>query len=453
MLRADEQLGHWRVVRYIDRGGNGEVYEVVGPEGGPEGGCALKIIADRTAESVRYRRFRREIETVLRLREHAGILPVLDSHLPEQPSKRDRAWYVMPLATPLAEQLDGKPVADAVQAVVQLAQTLADLHALTIGHRDLKPGNLYWWDGEPALGDFGLAAIPDGASLTEPGRVPAAFGYISDEMIMHPDTADPLPADVFALAKVLWKLLVPSAEYPPQGPLRADGGPATLARNLTVPRADSLDRILEAATTTLASRIDMPTLAAELRTWFELRPAVELSDELDAALLAARRSMDTTLQVREAKEARERSTEALAEHLKEASARLFDAVMSIDPAGSVVGPYAIGRRRQWIEQQSYLGSAPWGEPFHHGVRVTRGPDHYEETLVVAFCLQVDESGMGAVDGVLAVGHEDEGGNPAHHLEARTAPLGIGLEAEIDRIVADAAQALPAMLETFARRAV
>jgi hypothetical protein len=359
----------------------------------------------------------------------------------------------MPLSTPLAEQLDGKPVTDAVQAVVHLAETLAGLHALGIGHRDLKPGNLYWRDDESALGDFGLAAIPEGESLTEPGRVPAAFGYIADEMIMHPETADPFPADVFALAKVLWKLLVPSAEYPPQGPLRADGGPATLARNLTVQRADSLDRILEAATAPVASRIDMPTLAAELRAWLELRPPAGLPDELDAALLAARRSMDTTLQAREAQDARERSTEALAEHLRKAAVDLFEAVTSIDPAGAVVGPYAIGRRRQWIEQQSYLGHAAWDEPFHHGVRLTRGPEHYEETLVVAFCLQVDENSAGAIDGVLAVGHENEGGNPAQHLGTRTAPLGVELEAEIDRIVDDAGRALPAMLETFARRGV
>jgi serine/threonine protein kinase len=447
MLKAAAQLGQWTVVRYIDKGGNGEVYKVTGPDGP----SALKIIADRTAESVRYRRFRREIETVLGLGERPGVLPVLDSHLPEQPSKRDRAWYVMPLATPLAEQLDGKPVADAVQAVAQLAQTLGDLHALGIGHRDLKPGNLYWRNARPALGDFGLAAIPQGESLTEPGRVPAAFGYIADEMIMHPETADPLSADVFALAKVLWKLLVPSTDYPPQGPLRADAGPATLARHLTVPRADSLDRILEAATAPVASRIHMATMAAELRAWLELRPPAGLPDELDAAVLAARRSMDSTLQAREAKDTRERSTEAVAEHLRDAAVDLFERVASIDPAGAEIGRFAIGLRRQWIEQQPYLGRAAWGEPFHQGVRVTRGPEHYEETLVVAFCLQVDESGVGAIDGVLAVGHENESGNPAHHLGTRTAPLGVKLEAEIDRIVDDAAQALPAVLERFARR--
>jgi serine/threonine protein kinase len=357
----------------------------------------------------------------------------------------------MPLATPLAKQVEGKPVSDAVEAVAELAHTLAELHALAIKHRDLKPGNLYWHDNSPAVGDFGLAATPEGESLTEPGRIPAAFGYISDEMIMEPEVADPIPADTFALAKVLWKLLVPSAEYPPQGPLRADSGPATLSRNLSVPRADSLDRVLEAATAPVASRIDMARLATELRGWLDLQPLAEVPEELDAALLAARRSMDATLQAREAKNARDRTTEALAEHLRNIASPLFESVASIDPDGAEVGPFAIGARRESIEQSSYLGQAPWGEPFHHGVRISRGPSHYEESLVVAFCLQVDEDGQGAVEGVLWIGHEGESGGGGQHLGVRRAPIGIELEAEIDKIIGDAARATPSLLEAFAQR--
>src|ERR1700733_14950418 len=123
MPEGGDRLGEWTVVRYIDRGGNGEVYEVEGP-GGP---AALKIINERRADSERYARFRREIETVRALGERPGVLPILDSHLPEEPSRRDRGWYVMPLATPLAGHLEGQPVATAVAAIAALAETLAEL--------------------------------------------------------------------------------------------------------------------------------------------------------------------------------------------------------------------------------------------------------------------------------------------------------------------------------------
>ena len=44
--------------------------------------------------------------TVRSLGERPGVLPILDAHLPESPTKRDRAWYVMPLAEPLAVKLE-----------------------------------------------------------------------------------------------------------------------------------------------------------------------------------------------------------------------------------------------------------------------------------------------------------------------------------------------------------
>src|SRR5258705_247251 len=120
MLDRGDRLGAWTVIRFIDKGGNGEVYEV----DGPGGRAALKVIYDQRALSVAYRRFQREIETVQALGERPGVLPILDSHLPEHPSKRDRGWYVMPLAIPLAEYLSGQPVGGVVEAVARVAETL-----------------------------------------------------------------------------------------------------------------------------------------------------------------------------------------------------------------------------------------------------------------------------------------------------------------------------------------
>jgi hypothetical protein len=355
----------------------------------------------------------------------------------------------MRLATPLADHLDGEEVAVILEAIAEIAETLAGLHAEDIAHRDLKPANLYWYEGGPALSDFGLVTTPDAESLTEPGRVPGAFGYISDEMIMHPDTADPIPADVFALAKVLWKLLNPSAEFPPQGPLRADGGPATLARSLTVARADALDRILEGATAPVDARLDMSTLASELRGWLTLSAPSELPDELQAALLAARRSMGGTLRERDAEASRERSVTSLGEHLVEHSRGLTEAIASLDPARAEVGPMAVGKLFGLIEQPAEMGRPLYGDPFHHGVRVTRGPEYDLEVLVLAFCLQADEEGNGAVDGLLLTGDERVSSAPWRHFGTRTAKVGVELEAAIDTIIEDATRELPAMLGIFA----
>jgi hypothetical protein len=50
------------------------------------------------ADHKRYRRFRDEISTHTSLNSTPGILPVLDHHLPEQPSASDRAWLLTEIA-------------------------------------------------------------------------------------------------------------------------------------------------------------------------------------------------------------------------------------------------------------------------------------------------------------------------------------------------------------------
>lgn len=450
LLEPGQQLGRWTVVRFIDEGGNGEVWEVTEPEGKP---AALKILRDHRVRSVAYQRFRREIETVQGLGERPGVLPVVDSHLPEAPSKRNRAWYVMPVARPLEAELAGRPVADVVRAAAFLAGVLADLHSEDVCHRDIKPANLLHDAGVPVIGDFGLVSIPDAESLTEPGRVPGAFGYIADEVMMNPNEGARPPADVFALAKVLWKLLTPGAAFPPQGPLRADNGPSTLARSLTVPRADALDRILEAATRAADSRLSMAEFAGELCSWLELPAPTDLPDGLEAALLLARHSMETAIRERDLAAARERSVSQGEQLLVSCSEDLFEAIRVLDPAGVEIGRMAVGDLYRILEETPAAGRPNYGAAFHHGVRIERSRHaRRDDVLLVAFCLQVADDGQGRVRGLLLAGDEKTQDSMFCHLQPRRARLGIDLEAAIEGIVSEAASKLGPVLEEFARRA-
>ena len=76
----------------------------------------------------------------------------------------------MPIATPIAKALEGRPLADVVTAVAAIAETLTRLQRdFGIAHRDIKPGNLYELGGAWLIGDFGLIAVPD-AKPTVDGR-------------------------------------------------------------------------------------------------------------------------------------------------------------------------------------------------------------------------------------------------------------------------------------------
>lgn len=178
---------------------------------------AVKLINSRKVEREPYQRFVREIEFLRSHQDVPGLLPLLDAHLPDQPGKDDQPWLAMPIATPITNALEGRPLADVVAAVAAIADTLARLQRdFGIAHRDIKPGNLYKLDGSWLIGDFGLIAVPDAKSLTADGRQVGPAHYTAYEMILYPATADPHPADVYSLGKTLWVLATGQA-FPPEG--------------------------------------------------------------------------------------------------------------------------------------------------------------------------------------------------------------------------------------------
>jgi len=192
-----QAVGPWTLHERLGHGGNANVYRATRLGSGTV--VALKVINTTKVEREPYQRFVREIGF---LRDHPGVpglLPLLDAHMPDQPSKTDPPWLAMPIATPIAQALAGRPLADVVAAVAAIADTLARLQRdFGIAHRDIKPGNLYELDGAWLIGDFGLVAVPDAESLTVDGRQVGPRHYTAYEMILSASTADPHPADVYS---------------------------------------------------------------------------------------------------------------------------------------------------------------------------------------------------------------------------------------------------------------
>lgn len=210
-----QQVGPWTLLEQLGRGGNATVF--VATREGDSAPVALKVINATKVEREPYRRFIREIDF---LREHQhvkGILSLLDAHLPEAPSKTDQPWLAMPIATPISNWLQGRPLQAVVGAVAAIADTLWRLQRdHGIAHRDVKPGNLYELKGEFLIGDFGLVALPETDGLTSEGRPLGPAHYMPYEMIRSPSTADPHAADVYSLGKTLW-VLATDQRFPPEG--------------------------------------------------------------------------------------------------------------------------------------------------------------------------------------------------------------------------------------------
>jgi Protein kinase domain len=288
------RFGQWVTAgrKPLGSGGNGEVWRVRGDDGRTG---AIKLLG-RGGRSGRYRlgRFRDEVQFLLAHPEVPGILPVLDSCISDDPGQP--SWYVMPEAVPIREALGDDPAPGmVVVAVAEIAGTLAALAAEGVGHRDIKPDNLFRLGDRWVVGDFGLVTYPAKNPLTEHGRKLGPVDYLAPEMRDSADSADPGPADVWALAKTLWVLLTAQA-LPLPGTHRHAEAAHALQQRISFGFAAELDLLLEQATQIEPqARPSMADMARELRACTAEPPEASRPASLEqlgaraAALTAAAR--------------------------------------------------------------------------------------------------------------------------------------------------------------------
>ncbi|WP_433716978.1 protein kinase domain-containing protein (plasmid) [Nocardia sp. CA-084685] len=221
-------------------------------------------------------RFCDEVEGLQSLAGVHGVLPVIDRDC-ETPAR----WFVMPPAQPLADHLATADFDVTVAAFAQLAAVLADLKNRPdpVAHRDIKPDNLFWFDGQPVFGDFGIAAWANSAGVTQDREKVGPIAFLAPEAMRAARVLNWHAADIYSLAKSLWALAAPrqiwpdhriTCEYPPPGQIKDSryslkhfGGPA----------ARELDPVIQQATADLNGQ--RPTAAAfaeELRSWLRQHP-------------------------------------------------------------------------------------------------------------------------------------------------------------------------------------
>jgi Protein kinase domain len=262
-------LGPWTLVEKLGSGGNAVVWRAT--RDGVHGEVALKVVNATKAEKEPYQRFVAEIGFLRSLENTTGVLPLVDAYLPDKPSGGDRPWLAMPIATPIADALAGGDLTVVVQAVLAIARTLDRLkQEFGIGHRDIKPGNLYERDGEWLVGDFGLIAPPDKDELARTGRPVGPAHYTAYELIIDPTGAAPHAADVYSLSKTLW-VLATGQGFPPEGHQAAGVAGFNIADWRPDARAGALDRLIDRGTSLPPDqRPTMAEVVSELEAWLEI---------------------------------------------------------------------------------------------------------------------------------------------------------------------------------------
>lgn len=262
-LGGGQVLGRWRLHSLLGRGGNGQVWRA--QDGGGEK-AALKILTK--VKKVAYARFRDEVK-VMKAAGLGGVAPVLDSYLPDDPTS-ERAWYAMPLGVRLGEHLRSAQLSGVVEAVADIADTLAQLHDRGIAHRDIKPANLLWINDRPVVADFGLVDYPEKDDLTGLREELGPRWTMAPEVRRSAKGTDALPADVYSLAKSLW-VLVSGDEQGFEGQYNAGSsiGMSAFAPNAFTGPLDEL--VVQATEHDPHARPTMAGFATGLREWLRIQ--------------------------------------------------------------------------------------------------------------------------------------------------------------------------------------
>lgn len=204
----------YQVIKKLGNGGNGVVYEVKDIE--TEEHYALKTLhfnnnlKNNRRFLQRFRRFINEIRVVKEVQEEiSGILPLFDLYLPsiEDMEKNNLPYYLMPIAVPLKEEIQGIDIEEKVTCMLSLCKTITELHSKGIAHRDIKPENIYFYKEKWCLSDFGLVKHIESEELTRTKEAVGPWTTIAPEMKRNAQSAKPFPADVYSLAKTFWMIL------------------------------------------------------------------------------------------------------------------------------------------------------------------------------------------------------------------------------------------------------
>ena len=175
------QIGKYRVVGLLGRGGMGAVYQAT--DANLERDVALKVMLPHFADVPENRlRFEREARAAARMM-HPNVVTVFDLgyHTDGSPYIVMELLKGRDLFHLLREQPD-LGLRRKVALVVQVLDGLAQAHRAGIVHRDIKPGNVFIVEsGDAKIMDFGIARISDTAAT---GRIVGTAKYMSPEQVM-----------------------------------------------------------------------------------------------------------------------------------------------------------------------------------------------------------------------------------------------------------------------------
>lgn len=228
MLKENQALAHFRIIRLLGEGGMGQVY--LAEDQKLHRQVALKILtADYFGDAERRERFQREARTAAQI-SHGNVMAIYDIGNAVSPESNQPIEYIVMeyiKGKSLSDYLKGRPhdVSIALRLAEKIASGLAAAHKIKVVHRDIKAENILVNDEEqPKILDFGLAKPVDpvqfgdshtgtktvSQELTKAGKILGTVTYMSPEQVK----GEPLDtrSDVFSFGVLLYRMV--TGEFP-----------------------------------------------------------------------------------------------------------------------------------------------------------------------------------------------------------------------------------------------
>jgi hypothetical protein len=195
-LREEDpsEIGGYPVLARIGAGGMGQVYLGL-TRGGRH--VALKVIREDFEGPQALARFRREVQTVGRVRSRFAAA-LVGAGLDAPPYWLATEYVPGPTLRQTVAEHGPLPPDTCLRLFATLSRGLREIHGQGVQHRDLKPGNVILAPDGPRLIDFGIARGEGQTQITRTGAWNGTPGYVAPEVVRD---QEPLPAsDVFSLA-------------------------------------------------------------------------------------------------------------------------------------------------------------------------------------------------------------------------------------------------------------
>jgi eukaryotic-like serine/threonine-protein kinase len=215
----------YNILRQIGEGGMAKVYLAEREETRLQ--LVLKVLDKTVVHDEQFlQRFRRECRIISKM-QNEHVVAIYDHGVTD-----DYAFLAMEyfgggdLKARIAEGLSSM---EALKVLMQLAKALDAVHSAGIVHRDVKPQNIMFREGNRlALVDFGLAKEVDGRStVTHAGLVLATPLYMSPEQ--YQEGRQDERSDLYSVGVILYEMLTGKL------PFTADNAPALAYQHVNAP--------------------------------------------------------------------------------------------------------------------------------------------------------------------------------------------------------------------------